>query len=1563
MSEMQGILQVKSLDYRFVRVERSSETIWWPCLLFPSQDELQQSLSQETTKKEVAILFYKCRLGDVPVAYLLGDHPPVVAHFISSEDEELCDFYSNLAKLGQRYKHDATWCNAQEAAMALVRSDDPTNLGQSGFLDDAPSSPAYSIDTPSPENKKKTVAYEDVTTVPCTTVTIMSSPTSRQKTKTVTQSRNMVEPGSSPESRVSNVEFVGAASSPGSRVSSVEFAKARLEMKLNATDDWITVKDKLQKMGWTILPGKGIVKHYYVHHSLRRMKSYKGLLDQYPDEEGRTWFKSEDSWKKHVKAHCHWEEGAQQKEEQKERTSKQARYLGPHPKNGDSWPEVMTKLNAMGYNWLSSCYIFASPRLRSLNVIKSDLTKNHMDVKGTEWFVDEQEIKAYVTKQYKWNTGTNLGDSFKRAGRGMYNRHKVKGQGGREEKYQSKADEQSIRTSRSTRSLGKPLKGDSWPEVMAKLKAMGYCWLKSGITFVSPRLSTLNVTKSVLKKNHIHLKGIEWFEGEQEIKNYAKKQYKWNAGVSPDNSSKPGFQGLYDRAKSRRRTSTKTPFTKILAKKQPLKKHGRISKKKSPSVISFPKKVGPPTKKRGHEAIEESPSVNSSLSSDSADELVQDGSESEDNIDTQVLVQNMSSLRSSPRKSRQSSVRVDTSSSSTKYVNQLPTFKTVWSILSKHFGFRKVDRERRFLYCLPDVYPDDAETMIGRNYFDEELHLRRHLCAYGLPKPKTELLDEDKEVLEKWVKYAIVPQLRSASKVPTVEPLGVSQAWNMLKKIGFRYSGGKYILPGVLVVKPKGVTSWTKPVRGRDFFERMDGDEGYWKFLARFGIESFPLNNLDGTERLQLELFLTTCPSLDCFEQTEPSEGDPIFVTKSSGRNAIPIDLTSPSKETPFGEGDDGSSHRKAKNTEVPSNQTEEVSDTADIDDEKSPTKPVSPQMGKEFMGEHMMEDNNAIENAQEQNNPAGLPYLTQPETTLEYDDYCELTEDVKTFDEFDSDKITEQELCSTSPQKTEREDKCEHRRQSQYLAAATVDSNVVLESSERTPEKKEKAKRKLDMSPVQKEDDWKIVKQKMISKDWAYRQGRGIVNCYYVRTSNGKEEKYDDYGMQQFAFDHLGWGGDAKFLAEKNDRESNSGTTRQRRHAASVSSVSVLETVNQKKNDTKKTNTSSKRTSDETETQVPEATNTTQSAKRARKEAAPESTMTAPILTFPEVQATVREKLLCCQQVLHPNHACESLAMLDDNDATTRAPCVKQIQSFLENVVSTSGEYGEKPSTGEEGKSPTLYVCGRTGTGKTTAVQTCCGEIIKERESQKGSNRESVPIVCYINVTHIFKANDVTSQSRNEILGRIGTALGMKTDSITTTQIARKMKKIDGSTNMKPVLILILDEIDVIVAETNRDTQELLEELLVWASNPSYSFALIGISNEIQLRRFKALERIAQQITFPTFRKAELTEIIKERVGTSIIDPQAVKFVAATVERNCGDARKAMEVMSEAVGKCMNSLSDEELAAGIIQEPIVKMCHVMQAVKESKLPLNQKITGLPHAAKVVLCVAMEISK
>jgi hypothetical protein len=209
------------------------------------------------------------------------------------------------------------------------------------------------------------------------------------------------------------------------------------------------------------------------------------------------------------------------------------------------------------------------------------------------------------------------------------------------------------------------------------------------------------------------------------------------------------------------------------------------------------------------------------------------------------------------------------------------------------------------------------------------------------------------------------------------------------------------------------------------------------------------------------------------------------------------------------------------------------------------------------------------------------------------------------------------------------------------FLGQNSTPTDITNPSKE-TPERKAKKKLKLGMSPVQKKDNWKI---------------------------------------------------------EKNDLESNNGTKRQTRHAASVSSASVIETVNRKNNDAKKT--SSKRTSDETKTQAPEVTNSTQNAKRARKEVAAESTMSAPLCILPEAQSTVREKLVCCQQVLHPNHPCESLAMVDSNDATTRAPYVKQIQSFLDNVVSTSGEYGEKLSAGETGKSPTLYVCGRTGTGK----------------------------------------------------------------------------------------------------------------------------------------------------------------------------------------------------------------------------------------------------------------------
>jgi hypothetical protein len=192
----------------------------------------------------------------------------------------------------------------------------------------------------------------------------------------------------------------------------------------------------------------------------------------------------------------------------------------------------------------------------------------------------------------------------------------------------------------------------------------------------------------------------------------------------------------------------------------------------------------------------------------------------------------------------------------------LPNFKEIWLILVRHFNFF-IHHDDGPLYCLPGVKLSDPKMLLGRDYFNSPLDLRKYLCAYGLPKAVKNLSDEEWDALEYWIRYSIVVQLRSKTLVPPVVQLSQPQAWTLLHKIGVRYTGGRYILPGSYFAKPKGITSWTKPVKGRDFFEHMDGDDGYWKFLARFGIESFPLDNLDEMERLKLELFLTTCPHVN----------------------------------------------------------------------------------------------------------------------------------------------------------------------------------------------------------------------------------------------------------------------------------------------------------------------------------------------------------------------------------------------------------------------------------------------------------------------------------------------------------------------------------------------------------------------------------------------------------------------------------------------------------------------------------------------------------------------------
>lgn len=91
-------------------------------------------------------------------------------------------------------------------------------------------------------------------------------------------------------------------------------------------------------------------------------------------------------------------------------------------------------------------------------------------------------------------------------------------------------------------------------------------------------------------------------------------------------------------------------------------------------------------------------------------------------------------------------------------------------------------------------------------------------------------------------------------------------------------------------------------------------------------------------------------------------------------------------------------------------------------------------------------------------------------------------------------------------------------------------------------------------------------------------------------------------------------------------------------------------------------------------------------------------------------------------------------------------------------------------------------------------------------------------------------------------------------------------------------------------------------------------------------------------------------------------VEQKALELVSRKVAATHGDARKVLEIVSNAVGHCMDSLSEAELVKEVSNDdsPPVKIKHMMRAIRESNLiKYAEIIRKLPQLAKIVLCIAV----
>merc|ERR1719356_92721 len=186
-----------------------------------------------------------------------------------------------------------------------------------------------------------------------------------------------------------------------------------------------------------------------------------------------------------------------------------------------------------------------------------------------------------------------------------------------------------------------------------------------------------------------------------------------------------------------------------------------------------------------------------------------------------------------------------------------------------------------------------------------------------------------------------------------------------------------------------------------------------------------------------------------------------------------------------------------------------------------------------------------------------------------------------------------------------------------------------------------------------------------------------------------------------------------------------------------------------------------------------------------------------------------------------------------------------------------------------------------------------------------------------------------------------------------------------------KKCFILILDEVDMLFKSYGGTGGTWFKTLVEWSEDKCLRFSMIGISNCVNDENANLIRELAhgpRELVFSAYKEQDILAILESRLSTKIVDQKALQLIARRVAASSGDARRALEITSNAIGKCSDLLSKEKLNKIIADDdeclPLVKLPHMMRAIREG-MPMRHVdvIAGLPQAAKVVLCIAVSLSK
>jgi len=211
------------------------------------------------------------------------------------------------------------------------------------------------------------------------------------------------------------------------------------------------------------------------------------------------------------------------------------------------------------------------------------------------------------------------------------------------------------------------------------------------------------------------------------------------------------------------------------------------------------------------------------------------------------------------------------------------------------------------------------------------------------------------------------------------------------------------------------------------------------------------------------------------------------------------------------------------------------------------------------------------------------------------------------------------------------------------------------------------------------------------------------------------------------------------------------------------------------------------------------------------------------------------------------------------------------------------------------------LYICGAPGTGKTATV------LVTMRNLREARDRGEIPSFRFVEINALKLSNP------NEAYTVLHEAV-FKSNRKKNAQSAREdlLKYFTKSIENKPVIVLLLDEMDYLVTQNQKVLYSLIGE---WPRMKNSKLVVVGISNTFDLLE-RAIPRTQSRvginrINFMPYQHEQIAKILHNRLALvkGVLSDDAINLCSRKTASNLGDVRKAFQLSRLAISRCRHRM------------------------------------------------------